>query len=58
LTIYHHPERIPSLAGDRGRPAPEEAAKLGFAAAPKPEEQAKTTPTSLWAGFVLSGIGK
>jgi CHAT domain-containing protein len=59
LTIYRHPERIPALAGDRGRPALEEAAKLGPAAAPvKPDEQRKVADTKLWAAFVLSGVGR
>jgi CHAT domain-containing protein len=58
LTIYRHPERIPELAGERGRPALEAAAKLGSAATPgKPDEKPKTAPTKLWAAFVLSGVG-
>jgi tetratricopeptide (TPR) repeat protein/CHAT domain-containing protein len=55
LTIYRHPERIPALAGDRGKPALEAAKKLGPAAA---KEKQATTPTRLWAAFVLSGTGK
>jgi CHAT domain-containing protein len=59
LTIYRHPERIPALAGGRGRPALEEAAKLGPAAAPvKPDERRKVADTKLWAAFVLSGVGR
>jgi CHAT domain-containing protein/Tfp pilus assembly protein PilF len=58
LTIYRHPERIPALAGERGRPALDAAAKLGSATTAKPDEKAKTTPTKLWAAFVLSGLGK
>jgi hypothetical protein len=58
LTVYRHPERIPELAGERGRPALEAAAKLGSAATPaKPDEKAKTAPAKLWAAFVLSGVG-
>jgi CHAT domain-containing protein len=57
LTIYRHPDRIPTLAGLRGRPALETAAKLGSAATTKPDEKPKTTPTKLWAAFVLSGVG-
>jgi CHAT domain-containing protein len=58
LTLYRHPERIPDLAGERGRPALEAAAKLGPADTPaKAGEAAKTTPTKLWAAFVLSGVG-
>jgi CHAT domain-containing protein/Tfp pilus assembly protein PilF len=57
LTIYRHPERIPALAGERGKPALEAAAKLGPAAAPANEKPA-TAPTRLWAAFVLSGVGR
>ncbi len=55
LTIYHHPERIGDLAGERGKPALDAAAKLGSTTDPKAET--KTTPTKLWAAFVLSGVG-
>jgi CHAT domain-containing protein/tetratricopeptide (TPR) repeat protein len=58
LTLYWHPERIPELAGERGRPALEAAAKLGSATGAKPDEKPKTAPTKLWAAFVLSGVGK
>jgi CHAT domain-containing protein len=58
LTIYRHPERIEALAGERGRPALEAAAKLGSASTAKPNEKPKTTPTKLWAAFVLSGVGR
>jgi CHAT domain-containing protein/tetratricopeptide (TPR) repeat protein len=58
LTIYRHPERIADLAGERGRPALEAAAKLGSAAMTNPGEKPKTTPTKLWAAFVLSGAGR
>jgi CHAT domain-containing protein len=58
LTIYRHPERIEALAGERGRPALEAAAKLGSAAKAKSDEKLKTTPTKLWAAFLLSGVGK
>src|SRR5258706_4492331 len=58
LTIYRHPERIPALAGERGRPDQEKAAKLGLAAAPNdPAAQTKRADTKLWAAFVLSGLG-
>jgi CHAT domain-containing protein/Tfp pilus assembly protein PilF len=57
LTIYRHPERIPDLAGERGRPALEKAAKLGSAPAARPAGKAKTADTKLWAAFVLSGVG-
>jgi CHAT domain-containing protein/tetratricopeptide (TPR) repeat protein len=58
LTIYRHPERIEVLAGERGRPALESAAKLGSALVKKPNDRPKTTPTKLWAAFVLSGVGR
>ncbi len=59
LTIYRHPERIQALAGERGRPILDETARKGSAATPLPPgETAKTTPTRLWAAFVLSGVGK
>jgi CHAT domain-containing protein/tetratricopeptide (TPR) repeat protein len=58
LTIYRHPERVAALAGERGRPALDEAAKLGSTVTAKPEEKPKTTPTKLWAAFVLSGVGR
>jgi tetratricopeptide (TPR) repeat protein/CHAT domain-containing protein len=56
LTIYHHPERIADLAGDRGRPALEKAAALGTRA-PAPAAKGKKADTKLWAAFVLSGPG-
>jgi hypothetical protein len=55
-TIYRHPERVPVLAGERGRPALEAAAKLGPAKTTKPDEKPKK-PTKLWPAFVLSGAG-
>jgi CHAT domain-containing protein len=55
LTIYRHSERIADLAGKRGKPALEAAKKLGPAAA---KEKQATTPTRLWAAFVLSGTGR
>jgi tetratricopeptide (TPR) repeat protein len=58
LTIYRHPERIQDLVGERGRPALDAAAKLGSATTTKPDEKPKTPPVKLWAGFVLSGVGK
>jgi CHAT domain-containing protein len=59
LTIYRHPERIPTLAGERGKPALKEAAKLGPAAGtPVPNEKPATASTRLWAAFVLSGVGR
>jgi CHAT domain-containing protein/tetratricopeptide (TPR) repeat protein len=55
LTIYRHPERIKDLAGLRGRPAREEAVKLGAAATGKAKGD-RAEPL-LWAAFVLSGAG-
>jgi hypothetical protein len=58
-SVYRHPERISALAGERGKLALEEAAKLGSAAAPAgPDERPKAAPTKLWAAFVLSGVGR
>jgi tetratricopeptide (TPR) repeat protein len=56
LTIYRHPERIPELAGERGKPALNAAAKLGPAAGSN--EKLANAPTRLWAAFVLSGVGR
>jgi CHAT domain-containing protein len=58
LTVYRHPERIADLAGERGRPAQEAAAKMGSAAvASGPDGRPKRAATKLWAAFVLSGAG-
>jgi hypothetical protein len=54
LTIYRHPDLIPALAGERGRPDLERAVRL-------PETTAangRRADTKLWAAFVLSGLGK
>jgi CHAT domain-containing protein len=57
LTIYHHPERIPALAGERGKP--DQAKTVEMKVEPRPSASAeKRTPTKLWAAFVLSGVGK
>jgi CHAT domain-containing protein/Tfp pilus assembly protein PilF len=59
LTLYRHPERIPALAGSRGKIAKDDAVKQGSAPPEvKPGEAAKTTPVKLWAAFVLSGRGE
>jgi CHAT domain-containing protein len=59
LTLYRHPERISDLAGSRGKIKQDETVKVGSTAtATKPGETAKTTPTKLWAAFILSGTGK
>jgi len=53
LFIYHHPESIPNLSGERGAPKQKEA----LAAVPA-KPQAARADTKLWAAFVLSGVGK
>ena len=53
LFIYHHPESIPNLAGERGAPKFKEA----VAAVPA-KPRAARAGTKLWAAFVLSGVGK
>jgi CHAT domain-containing protein len=59
LTLYRHPERIPALAGSRGRIDQEHTVKLGSKPPePKPGASAKTTPVKLWAAFILSGRGE
>jgi CHAT domain-containing protein/Tfp pilus assembly protein PilF len=57
LTIYRHPERIPVLAGERGKPDFAKTVELKIE--PRASASAeKRTPTKLWAAFVLSGVGK
>jgi CHAT domain-containing protein/Tfp pilus assembly protein PilF len=53
-TLYHHPERIPLLARQRG-PDFEKAARLPAASG---AASARRAPARLWAGFVLSGAGR
>jgi CHAT domain-containing protein len=49
LTIYRRPDLIPELAAARGlKLEPTQPLAAG----------SKTAPTQLWAGFVLSGVGK
>jgi len=56
LFIYHHPESIPDLAGERGAPKQKEAlAAKSTGASPVAR---KTADTKLWAAFVLSGVGR
>jgi CHAT domain-containing protein/Tfp pilus assembly protein PilF len=58
LTVYRHPERIPALAGERGKPRFDEAVKLPSEPPKSPEgNPAKTADTKQWAAFVLSGVG-
>jgi CHAT domain-containing protein/Tfp pilus assembly protein PilF len=58
LTLYQHPERIASLAKERG-PNFEKVVRLPVT----PDKGTKASPkgkaaTKLWAGFVLSGLGR
>jgi CHAT domain-containing protein/tetratricopeptide (TPR) repeat protein len=54
LTLYHHPKRIGPLARLRG-PDFDKAARLVAASG---AASARRSPTRLWAGFVLSGLGR
>jgi CHAT domain-containing protein/Tfp pilus assembly protein PilF len=54
LALYHHPERIALLARARG-PDFEKAARLPAASG---AASARRSPARLWAGFVLSGVGR
>jgi len=56
LTLYHHPERIASLAKERG-PDFDKLVKLP-ATPPKEAKPANKASVKLWAAFVLSGAGK
>src|SRR5207244_12891824 len=55
LTIYHHPELIPDLAGERGAPKLKEAVAAKGGASAKRKQG---VDTKLWAAFVLSGVGR
>jgi CHAT domain-containing protein/tetratricopeptide (TPR) repeat protein len=58
LTLYFHPERIGALARERG-PNFDKVVKLP--AGPDKGGKARPgnkTPVKLWAGFVLSGLGR
>ena len=57
LTIYHHPELIPDLAGERSAPKLKEAVAAKVTASETPPA-AKRADTKMWAAFVLSGAGK
>jgi CHAT domain-containing protein len=54
LTLYRHPERISQLARARG-PDFDKAARLLAASG---AASARRSPARLWAGFVLSGLGR
>jgi CHAT domain-containing protein len=59
LTLYRHPELIPDLAGERGRPALDKAVKFASeAAAEKPDAKRTHADVKQWAAFVLSGLGR
>src|SRR5262249_58037022 len=59
LTIYRHPERIPALAGSRGKVKQDDAVKEGSAPPEtKTGDASKTAPGRLWAAFVLNGRGE
>ena len=52
LTIYHHPELIAELGADRGRIDFSKTALLQ-----PPQSSAQKADPSVWAAFVLSGLG-
>jgi CHAT domain-containing protein len=56
LLIYHHPELIPDLAGERGAPKFKDA--VAVKASVEPSGRRARTDTKLWAAFVLSGVGR
>jgi CHAT domain-containing protein len=58
LHLYRHPEAIPVLAGKRG---PDFDQEVQRPVAPKPLPPARPgdrAAPQLWAGFVLSGLGR
>jgi CHAT domain-containing protein/tetratricopeptide (TPR) repeat protein len=57
LTIYRHPERIASLAGERGRPEQQKAVQATNEEKGPVSLPVGGVPTRLWAAFVLSGVG-
>ncbi|HLW66903.1 MAG TPA: CHAT domain-containing tetratricopeptide repeat protein [Gemmataceae bacterium] len=58
LTIYHHPELIPDLAGERGAPKLKEAVAVKIGEPGNLVAGSRRADTKLWAAFVLSGLGK
>src|SRR5262249_54728666 len=58
LTIYRHPELIPALAGERGRPDLDKAVAIRPGEPGGSATGARRADTKLWAAFVLSGVGK
>jgi len=57
LTIYHHPELIADLSGERGAPKAKEALAVNTTGT-SPVAREKRADTKLWAAFVLSGAGQ
>jgi CHAT domain-containing protein len=57
LTLYYHPERIGTLARERG-PKFKEAVDLPPGGKAVEGEKARRASTKLWAAFVLSGVGR
>jgi CHAT domain-containing protein len=57
LTLYHHPERIKDLATERG-PKLDKIVRLPIERPKEPTARGAKASPKLWAGFVLSGIGK
>jgi CHAT domain-containing protein len=57
LALYYHPERIGTLARERG-PKLKEAVDLPQGGKPVEGEKLKRAKTKLWAAFVLSGAGR
>jgi CHAT domain-containing protein/Tfp pilus assembly protein PilF len=57
LTLYHHPERIKDLAKERG-PKLDKIVPLPIERSKEAKARGAKAPPKLWAGFVLSGIGK
>jgi CHAT domain-containing protein len=57
LTLYHHPERIKDLAKERG-PKLDKIVRLPIERPKEGPARSKKAPPKLWAGFVLSGVGR
>jgi CHAT domain-containing protein len=57
LHLYRHPEAIPVLAGKRGPDFDQEVKRPVEPKLPEAKPGDRAAP-SLWAGFVLSGLGR
>jgi tetratricopeptide (TPR) repeat protein/CHAT domain-containing protein len=57
LAIYYHPERVPTLARERG-PKLKEAVDLPRSGRVVEDQNSQRAKTKLWAAFVLSGLGR